>query len=486
MEKLVTSFMEATGLKSKYKMVLIGQTGSGKTSFLNLLCNYEKVQKLGMDNGLKQLRYFHNIKFENTSKYQMESKTSRVSMYDVYLGGLHVGIIDTPGFGDSRGIDVDKQHVAKIIEALKNEGYVNCICLIINGRESRINPTLKYVLSEVTAILPKTVINNVIVMFTNASGKLQLLFNVKILKEFFGREIQHSFCVENPYCLFEKANESSMPINEIAEELREGFEKAAKQLDKMLTAVYQFPQVHTNDFVRLYAKKQEIEEKIVIIVTEYNNQTVIEKEIATQEKKLTAASKTKQLNEKFEIRVPRKITEKTPSHNTLCAAPSCTSNCHESCTLEKTIHDKNVFKRCACMGGNDTCRVCGHSYQLHFHGEYVYRDRVEVISDPEMKKEFDRAKNDEEKAKIKKMQLDKRRGESEEKKEKLSGQLTLAIKEFQILGMSRSYLIILQTQLVLVEQYLEAEVNIRNAAQLQKTKQTLEQEIAILKSKNLM
>ena len=67
-----------------------------------------------------------------------------------FICGLNVGVIDTPGFGDSRGL---KENAGEIVRALSSEDYVNCICLTINGRESRMSATLKYVLSEVTSIL---------------------------------------------------------------------------------------------------------------------------------------------------------------------------------------------------------------------------------------------------------------------------------------------------------------------------------------------
>ena len=50
-----------------------------------------------------------------------------------------VGVIDTPGFGDSRGL---KENAGEIVRALSSEDYVNCICLTINGPESRMSATL--------------------------------------------------------------------------------------------------------------------------------------------------------------------------------------------------------------------------------------------------------------------------------------------------------------------------------------------------------
>ena len=59
-----------------------------------------------------------------------------------------------------------KKNTKLIIDGLKAEQYINCVCLVINGRLSRITATLRYVLTEVTSILPREVLSNVIVVFT--------------------------------------------------------------------------------------------------------------------------------------------------------------------------------------------------------------------------------------------------------------------------------------------------------------------------------
>ena len=69
----------------------------------------------------------------------MKSKTSgTAALYNLEFDDLEIGIIDTPGFGDSRGMDEDKNHTQKIIASLKEVEHVNCVCLVINGRLSHI------------------------------------------------------------------------------------------------------------------------------------------------------------------------------------------------------------------------------------------------------------------------------------------------------------------------------------------------------------
>jgi hypothetical protein len=69
----------------------------------------------------------------------MASKTSDAARYTFKIGYAEITVIDTPGFGDSRGMDVDAEHFEKIKKTVLDEGGINCVCVIQNGREARIS-----------------------------------------------------------------------------------------------------------------------------------------------------------------------------------------------------------------------------------------------------------------------------------------------------------------------------------------------------------
>jgi len=356
-----------------FKLLLIGETGSGKTSFLNLICNFDLIVKLGFETSVDQFQNFNDFALENAETQKMESKTSNARLYNVNFFDLKVGIIDTPGFGDSRGIEEDKRHVGKIIATVKEVDYVNCVCLVVNGRNSRMTGTLRYVLTEITTILPKAILDNVIVVFTNTGDPLDLNFDVSVLKQFFGKEITTHFCIENPYCKFEKAKlqqqKKNLSVQTIAKSLKKGFGETGEVLQEMYFAIQPFKPVHTSYFTELYDKKQEIERKVLELLVSYDNQIALEAAIQKSEREVQAAIDTKNLNNKFQSTqtISRWVSEDTPYHNTLCSHPDCYSTCHERCSLDKS-YDKEVFKCCWAIVG-ESCRVCHHSYRSHFHNE---------------------------------------------------------------------------------------------------------------------
>jgi hypothetical protein len=60
----------------------------------------------------------------------MASKTSDAARYTFKFGCAEIIVIDTPGFGDSRGTDVDDDHFEKIKKTVLDEGGINCVLVI--------------------------------------------------------------------------------------------------------------------------------------------------------------------------------------------------------------------------------------------------------------------------------------------------------------------------------------------------------------------
>jgi len=134
--------------------LLVGGTGQGKTELLNLLGN---LNTLSIIKDIKGFKRINKADVENQEGGNMASKTNDVVKYVIEIGHATFTIIDTTGFGDTRGLETDKINVEKIKQAVISEGSINCICVIQNGRESRINTQLNYVFSSLTKILPKAI-----------------------------------------------------------------------------------------------------------------------------------------------------------------------------------------------------------------------------------------------------------------------------------------------------------------------------------------
>ena len=66
--------------------------------------------------GIQSCKDYHKKELENLDGGPMASKTSDAAKYEIKIGQGKFTIIDTPGFGDSRGTNTDDEHFKKIQE----------------------------------------------------------------------------------------------------------------------------------------------------------------------------------------------------------------------------------------------------------------------------------------------------------------------------------------------------------------------------------
>jgi hypothetical protein len=81
-------------------------------------------------------------------------------------------IIDTPGIGDTRRIDQDKENVNNIIRHISTLKQIDCICILLKPNESRLNSTFRYCLQELLASLHRNAAKNIVFCFTHSRGTL--------------------------------------------------------------------------------------------------------------------------------------------------------------------------------------------------------------------------------------------------------------------------------------------------------------------------
>ena len=441
-------------------MLLLGETGSGKTSFLNLICNYAHLQKLGHHfnkDGFEKLQQFNDPELEKGCK--MGSKTSETRLYEVDELGLWV--IDTPGLGDFGG---DEENLKKIISCIEEEEYINCICIVINGRQTRITANMKYALTEIASILPIPVLGQVLFVFTNVADPLDLYFDPNEFKTYFGKKVDITAytCIDNPYSRFERAiemeKEGKIEREYIVQSLRKLFDDTREVLKKMCRMMKKFGKVHAQQFVQLCKKRQAIEGRAFELFSAYDYQKKLEKEITSAQEDVEASLREKQLNPEFYFMkqiLKAEATDTAPVHNLLCTIPDCYSNCHLQCQPSMSFHDETVLKNSICFdnGKHEDCRECGHSYRHHYHAYRKWEKKiieVNLVND-EMRKEIEEATSMKDRAKALKKGLEKQLKDSEAKRQKLSAQLLEKIEEFEGSSVGRNYAKLIESQIEVIK-----------------------------------
>lgn len=160
---------EIIGEKNDYKprkvILMVGETGTGKTSLINAMINY-----------ILGVRWEHKIWLEvaEVSENQTESQTTAVTVYEVFPKGspFSLTIIDTPGQGDTRGLDKDKL-VPEILQLLfrSEDGIhdIDAVCLVLKATDARLHDRQLYILDEVLSLFGKDIEKHITILITNAN-----------------------------------------------------------------------------------------------------------------------------------------------------------------------------------------------------------------------------------------------------------------------------------------------------------------------------
>ena len=118
-------------------------------------------------------------------------------------GNPPITIIDTPGFGDSRGMKFDEKIIEMIRDLFKNWiDSVNGICFVASASSPRLTSTQKYIFSSIVSLFGNDIAENFIPMLTFCDGKEpQILASLLDNESTFKKSIYEHIKDNNPWYL---------------------------------------------------------------------------------------------------------------------------------------------------------------------------------------------------------------------------------------------------------------------------------------------
>lgn len=145
-------------------ILLVGETGSGKTTLLNSLVN--SVMKVKFEDPFRYV-----IIKEETGRGQEQSQTSEVTIYYLLPPKNRnlppLKIVDTPGFGDTRGLEEDEKIFEKISNVFKNQiDIINAICFVAKSSGNRLSSREEYIYNKVLNLFGNDIKENFVFMLT--------------------------------------------------------------------------------------------------------------------------------------------------------------------------------------------------------------------------------------------------------------------------------------------------------------------------------
>ncbi|XP_034084301.1 neoverrucotoxin subunit alpha-like isoform X2 [Gymnodraco acuticeps] len=159
-------------MMSNLAIMLVGATGSGKSTLINGLINYIVGVEWEDDFRFK-------LVVEDQSRSQAESQTSEVTVYNInhqegFKTPFSLTIIDTPGFGGTRGIKRDKEiteQIRRLFTSVNGVSEIDAVCVVTQASLARLTATQRYVFESVLSIFGKDVAENIQMLVTFADGK---------------------------------------------------------------------------------------------------------------------------------------------------------------------------------------------------------------------------------------------------------------------------------------------------------------------------
>ncbi|KAF7706901.1 hypothetical protein HF521_020155 [Silurus meridionalis] len=152
-------------------ILIVGETGTGKTTLINAMANY-----------ILGVKFKDEVWFEITEEGehndvpdQSKSQTSKITVYEVFGqdNPICLTIIDTPGYGDTRGTNLDKkiaENLYKLFRSNSGVKEIDAVCLVLKASENRLSNRQQYIFDAVLSLFGKDIENNIVIFVTYSDG----------------------------------------------------------------------------------------------------------------------------------------------------------------------------------------------------------------------------------------------------------------------------------------------------------------------------
>ncbi|KAK6948118.1 hypothetical protein Daesc_009882 [Daldinia eschscholtzii] len=188
----VLSQLKNLGDSENVNILILGETGVGKSTFINAFVNYLTFKTLDEakaeealnwvipcsfstqimdrsrpDGAIEQIKIKVGTSDDEHDGSKGASATQRTTVYPVTIGNRTIRLIDTPGIGDTRGIQYDKKNMADILTTLSSYDDLHGILILVKSNNARLTVTFNFCMKELLTHLHRSAANNMAFGFTN-------------------------------------------------------------------------------------------------------------------------------------------------------------------------------------------------------------------------------------------------------------------------------------------------------------------------------
>ncbi|CAD6199115.1 unnamed protein product [Caenorhabditis auriculariae] len=427
-------------------ILILGETGIGKSTFINGLVNYLHYDTLedaendqlhvlieswithyNEDGSSRKIaiRPTGIPQYGQSNEHTMVGQSSTQDPMD-YIFEYNCGkvkrvvrIIDTPGIGDTRGIEQDSLNYEKILQFLCGIDKIDAIMILMKPNCARLTLMFQFCVDELLVHLHKHAAKNVFFCFTNASASqftpgeslpalrehLSKLDLDKIQLN-LGEESERFFCFDNESFRYLTARNhgAKFPVNRTSN-LRRKLEKKSSQQAIRLFERIAATQPHDVELTLNLNNSRAAIFRVTEPLADLAQAQLINERVINEKIKEVEDCDNSEDEDEMDLSVERTVYKKNPTQlpQMVCMAPCCVDNvklrpeetrttpvpkraCHADCPTQGIIPEtfpNPGIQQCEIIDLSTLqCRVCGCSWSIHTHLMYTYEKTTEKYVDP--------------------------------------------------------------------------------------------------------
>lgn len=374
--------------KMQKTIMVVGPTGSGKSTLIEGIVNYVLGVSWDDDCRFKLIDLKGDEKVKKND--QTLSQTDWITSYCLnwtkgFQIDFNLNIIDTPGFGDTRGIVRDKELVEQVRQFFTSTGdqgvdELNAVCFVVKASEVRLTPTMRYIFDSILAVFGNDIEKHIHILMTFADGDEPPALNA----------------VKAANVPFQKAfafNNSALFVNPAKSPNGTFFWKMGKKSFEDFFIALKFMEARSLKLTsRVLQKRRQLEIDIMNIQRQVREGTDKLAEIHQHETILDQHRREADANKNFTAEVTKPKCEQVALdpgvHTTTCFI--CNRTCHERCAFA----DNADKASCSAMK-DGYCQECPNKCIWSEHKNVPYRYEytmvIETITFEQLKKTYEQA-----------------------------------------------------------------------------------------------
>lgn len=300
-----------------------------------------------------------------------------------------LNIIDTPGFGDTRGIERDQGIINQIRQLFSSQGdkgvlFIDAVCFIVKAPDARLTVSQRYIFSSIMSLFGKDIESNICTLITFADGaEPPVLASLKEANLPFGSTFQFN----NSALFAENKKLTTTSLSPMFWEMGcSSFQKFFDQLSHFETKSL----TQTKDVLK---EREQLKTVIASILPQVKAGLSKLGELRDQLEIFKKHKDDIENNKDFEYEVEetKQFLVDLPRGQHVTNCLQCNITCHEDCG----IADDAKKSGCWAMT-NGKCRICIGKciWSDHKNTPYIFRYSIEKVKKTytEMKQKYEQAK----------------------------------------------------------------------------------------------